>query len=980
MAKNGIIFLIVVGVLQFAAWSADIKVGIYADSTGSNGILEALRKESGFNAEMINDILLKPEDIFKYDVLVFGSLKGTEEGNIQAIRNYVKAGGGVLLHHDAVGYRGWNKALFPDICKGVRASNSQVLIPLPGIKHTIVKELPEKYVHAYSDHIILTSPKGAVLVKDEDGCAVVVAGNVGYGRVIGNGCVTGYFADARTQKYGESEPVGGERAVLLNSINWLGEKPITQLPAEEQGKRKSDVEKKWILSAKSQLSNVAWFGDEMLKANAWIRPPVSELEGRFFMFLDGDFVLSKMDCKQLVFYIRQLKWMGVTDIIYGVDIRGASISRPSDIPSKIPGVQISNSQRDLLKEILQSAAVEGIDVWAMWHSGPVPDSMAAFDHTGKIKYKYGNWSSINDVFSSEYRAFCHAVIDEYVVKYKAYSNFKGVYYDELWHNCVDFHGDDLNRMDKFFREQFGEGIPDDMAEKLTRGAAWLDPADKWWRRYILFKNQANTDFARDLVDYLHKNDFKLIYPMFSSAGAYQGWAFGMDNETLAHIGIDINMLWIVPSNPIEFCGAFPNTMALGHVEGETWGFQNTHGLRGHPTSGYFVDNQFSRLLTWGSNPHLMKQLEQFIRNNREWANSQSLTKIAILHDQNALHMLLGKNSREAAAKELAVLESISMRLDADIIMAGLTEYYKNYNVLIAPSYSLRGMSQTRFDSLLDYLKKGGTLISMSDATVSNTDITDERDMSETLFGIKTFSSSKASKLGMCLAANGKKISFSKTVPCRKATPLDPSIEVIAVFEDDGTPAVTRKCIGNGQAISIHADIMDEFKKGNNDLENWLWNLVAGISKPEITVEGGLKAITTLKKNNWIAVSLQSEKVPCKGKVRIDMSALGISHKSYRVIMLRKGMQIAAPGDFFNRRRGWTAEELKNGVAVTIVKDDDANMALPAEFNLEEYSKKDAKYINSITRSGWNREGVAKRNYDYEILVIAPEDEIGKGRP
>ncbi|MGI6086602.1 MAG: hypothetical protein ACOYCD_01460 [Kiritimatiellia bacterium] len=964
--------------LIIASWhgtSAEIKVGIYAQGTGGKGLHDALLEAPAIKADMITEMRLNADDLFKYDVLVIGSLKGTEQGNIQAIRIYVNAGGGVLLNHDACGFRGWKEPLFPEVCRGLRTSQTATLMPVVDTGHALIKDLPTEYTHAYSDHIVLESgPKGTVIVNDKDGTPAVVAGEAGHGRVVGNGAVSGYWADMALQRQGEGAPQGGELQVVLNAVRWLGEKSVTALAADELNRRKKAAMADQILAETTLSSDTDWFGDEMLRGCYWVRPPVNELGGKFFMFCDRNIVLMRMDRARLDLYMRQLKWMGVTDIFYNGDFSGGRIYRPTDIsPEVLDGIPTEKGQ-DLLMDVIDSAADAGLNVWAMWHSSRVPDGMAAYDQNGN-KYLEPDYGCIMDVLSPAYRELCHALLDEYAAKYNKHGNFKGIYYDELFFNCIDFHGDDLKLFDDFCQERFGESLPADIGDKLAKTTKWVDPTDKWWRRYILFKNWANTDFIKDLTDYCHKKGLQILVELRPNAIHKTGWCWGIDNEALTRLGADY--YFVASADSCEPCYVYTNALVGGHV-GNTWGYYNTVAVRGHAASVHFVDNQFWRLLVYGNNPKGGPQVERFIRNTREWADGTNLAGAAILYNQNTLQMILGAEAPKAVSAECALLNRISIRQDADMLLAGAVEYYKNYSVLLAPPYSLRGMPEARYKALCDYVEGGGTLIVMSECTVSREDLTEEQDRGEALCGVR-MKGEKQDIEGVTLPGTETTISLSGKMEVTPVEPLE-GVEVLAVCEGIGTPAATRKRLGAGQVLAIHVDVMREIMQANQGMEDWLCGLVGEASKPAITVSGELKIMTSVKKGNWVAVTLLSEKIPGKGVLKLDMAGLGITNSAFRVIMLGKQMEITRPGDWFRNKDGWTAAELAKGIGVTIVKDNDEKLALPNEFNLAEFNEKDAEYINRVTRKTWDAAGALKRHYEHEIVVIAPADEIAKGRP
>ena len=70
-------------------------------------------------------------------------------------------------------------------------------------------------------------PAGEVLVTDEKGKAVMIAGTVGKGRAVLFGTLSGWDLKVkgdRTAGDGPAEPRGTERQLILNAVRWLGGK------------------------------------------------------------------------------------------------------------------------------------------------------------------------------------------------------------------------------------------------------------------------------------------------------------------------------------------------------------------------------------------------------------------------------------------------------------------------------------------------------------------------------------------------------------------------------------------------------------------------------------------------------------------------------------------------------------------------------------------------------------------------------------
>ena len=200
-----------------------LKVGVYG-GLGAVPVINALNRVSGINCYSLPR--LDDEALSGSEVVIIPQGKDVYfNAAAGLIRKYVEKGGRVLLLHDAVGYRAYN-VLFPEIGRGYESTKT-VAVTVDG-KHPVASGVSGKFGHAYYDHIALDKGvKGEVIAGDEHGNAVIVAGNVGAGKVILNGMVTGYASrmeGAVPVWEGEKEPEGEEFKVLLNAVKWLGMK------------------------------------------------------------------------------------------------------------------------------------------------------------------------------------------------------------------------------------------------------------------------------------------------------------------------------------------------------------------------------------------------------------------------------------------------------------------------------------------------------------------------------------------------------------------------------------------------------------------------------------------------------------------------------------------------------------------------------------------------------------------------------------
>lgn len=202
-----------------------VRIGVYYNGLGAVPIIATLKAQ---NYRVFTLPRLDAHSFKHADIIIIPQLRGKKYALfIQAIdelRDHVNAGGGVLLTHDAVGYRKHDPA-FPEIGQGyLNPVSLEILDQVTVIeKHPVTEgfEVGDTFTHAYYDHVTLTgNTQGTTLIKDERDMPALVVGEFGKGRVVLNGMLPGYASVERTQAE-EREPEGGELQILLNAIKWL---------------------------------------------------------------------------------------------------------------------------------------------------------------------------------------------------------------------------------------------------------------------------------------------------------------------------------------------------------------------------------------------------------------------------------------------------------------------------------------------------------------------------------------------------------------------------------------------------------------------------------------------------------------------------------------------------------------------------------------------------------------------------------------
>lgn len=216
-----------------------IKVGIYNPNEvggrvfGEMPVYSTLLAADGISPEFIPTL----DNIFQYDCVIIPDCKklGTkDQGSFliiekeihhaeQKLRDYVlRDGKGLLFYHDSVGLERFamGKPVFPELCLGTkRVDGTQLTI---NAVHPVGKGLKkgESFTHMYFDHIQMKpGGDGVAVAVDQDGMAVVIAGELGKGRVVLNGTIIfdNHAAPVR-------EVVGVDKALLVNTVLWLSGK------------------------------------------------------------------------------------------------------------------------------------------------------------------------------------------------------------------------------------------------------------------------------------------------------------------------------------------------------------------------------------------------------------------------------------------------------------------------------------------------------------------------------------------------------------------------------------------------------------------------------------------------------------------------------------------------------------------------------------------------------------------------------------
>ncbi len=197
-----------------------IRVGVAVGGYGTDGILSALLQSRRFLVAPLYQ--LARDFLAPCHVVVVPQLRSDVDSvfnaHLDELREFVRAGGGLLLTHDAVGFRS-HKPLFPEKLKPlprpIRSRRVRV-----AMSHTLTSRLPREFEHSYYDHIAFEpNPEVLTVLEDDQGHPVAVAFQFGRGRVVACGMAIGLADDDS-----EVPPQDGELQFLINAIHWLATK------------------------------------------------------------------------------------------------------------------------------------------------------------------------------------------------------------------------------------------------------------------------------------------------------------------------------------------------------------------------------------------------------------------------------------------------------------------------------------------------------------------------------------------------------------------------------------------------------------------------------------------------------------------------------------------------------------------------------------------------------------------------------------
>jgi len=194
-----------------------IKVGVYIGGYGSQPILEALKSDAGLNVRPL--YRMTAEMLAPCEIVVLPQPKPDNilsPSAINVFREWVHRGGGLLVTHDAVGWRN-NKPILPEVARGKALVNGKSWRVLARNIPGGVLAPGKLYEHTFYDRVTLTlGPNTVVWATTRDGQPLVAAGRYGEGRFVAVGMAVGVGpGDA------DVTPSPAEANLLQAAVKWL---------------------------------------------------------------------------------------------------------------------------------------------------------------------------------------------------------------------------------------------------------------------------------------------------------------------------------------------------------------------------------------------------------------------------------------------------------------------------------------------------------------------------------------------------------------------------------------------------------------------------------------------------------------------------------------------------------------------------------------------------------------------------------------
>ena len=568
---------------------------------------------------------------------------------------------------------------------------------------------------------------------------------------------------------------------------------------------------------------------------------------------------------------------------------------------------IEKPNLDCMDEVMKAAVRQKIRVW--------------INYNWNLEYSKNKDKDAN-LMSRKYLEGQYLLIDAIAEKNKKYGNIVGTYWDELW--CAEiyhFYPDYVDEFKKFCEKEYNEEYS---GSKMPMKH---DPNNKWWRRFVVFKNCIYENFSQKLYDYNKKKGLKVMTRTIPSQSyGERAWRWGMDPYRIGKISDCVAMF-----RSRSYEGDFTeNSVIVGYKELKPLDF--VWSLRGYPLSyftysGYFHDKK------------IQANFKKLVKLTKEWVGAERLAEVAILNYPVNLIGSFKNPTLVFRDNEVLLTNRLSRYFETDRIDIRSTRFYKKYKILIAPKYSGNSIPAFAYHALLKYVENGGILVALdTEFSVGKRDLTNPRKVTKELCGIET---GKGKQFAGSVKFNNKTMQgalVSGDNKLQRGIALSNTDKVKVLATSNNKPVITEYSLGKGKVIYVNLDLAERIKEDNKWLRI-LADLINSYHIPAITSNGAINVESAIRKNERLLISLypasegevyvgevkptdQPGDIPSvekqigesKGIISIDAKALGLNDNKYQVFRLSEYKILPKS----KNELYWTKDDLKKGIPVNII--------------------------------------------------------------
>lgn len=631
-------------------------------------------------------------------------------------------------------------------------------------------------------------------------------------------------------------------------------------------------------------------------------PMPGDMRGRVFMHIGYHSLIRNGAAK----VVGELKASGVTDILY-VDMNLAgTVGHKTKVPLAIS--KVPKSGKDPLEELLNETARVGMNVWTCLQSDGRQMSKAAWlkrhealfpkDANGR-SYRYPHRrqkGGIYDLRSPIVMKYAKDMIREWAA-FNKHGNLKGFRFNEIWAaSAFDYNGDDIEDIERFVEKRFGEKPPEGFYAKHLPQKGWFAPGDKWWRRYVLFKQEVAYEWVKEITEFAHQQGFLVMTKPsgISSWGSGNGGSRKMDrlgDVMRIYLGRGSRQ-GVKPPRYVPRWQAHvrPNTVAALMLSKtrQSLGYFFSHILMGLPMD-CFVYNRLAAFEKYGRDkktnpgkkkqapleknfPDLRERLKPLYAMVRRWGGGRLLSDVCVL-TYSQYHQLRspdrkgwGAHPKQYERNEFFLMDALAERRPVRMAQVEDMAALQGFNVLVFPQTSARFLSAEVYDKVVEYVRKGGIVVSVNARwSTARPDFTGE---------------------------------------------IGKSREFLGVDDPAKAPPVIERALGKGRVIHINCDY-----KEKETLVKLLNSAVERHYSPPVRGDGKIKIVAAIKKGGKLLLTLYrpdiADKAPLQSVVRVDVKRLGLAPGPYSVTT-KEGKPI-----LHNGAKSWTPANLLAGFTVKL---------------------------------------------------------------